>query len=59
MATKEPEYMRELHKIREKLSKKWEKMTEEEKIRSTKEAADKAKARMKELREKRKRAIPA
>lgn len=39
MDTVEPRHMRELHKVRRKLSEKWKSMSEEEKIHSIKESA--------------------
>lgn len=54
MSFKEPEHMRELHKIREELSKKWNKLTREERIRSINESVKWAKEEMKKLEEKRK-----
>jgi hypothetical protein len=43
---KEPEFMRELHKIRENLSKKWNKMTSEEMLNSLHESSRWLKAQL-------------
>lgn len=54
MSFKEPKHMKELHKVREDLSKKWNKLSREERIRSINESVKWAKEEMKKLQEKRK-----
>lgn len=51
--SKEPQFMQELHKIREKLSKKWLRMTNEEVVSSIKKEAGEARKQIEKLKEKR------
>lgn len=57
MDTVEPRHMRELHKVRRKLSEKWKSMSEEARIHSIKESAKRMEAEMDSIRNRKTKAV--